>query len=407
MSLKSLFKKRTQLYYKNILRYFRYIFNDHFSLVLFFLIGAGGYAYSNYLAGLTKGDFQAQFVLLLLFFLISIRTGIKIIVEPADQVFLLAKEEEFYSIFKKELIKSYLQSSILTGIFVFLTFPVLRLAMGITTTESLLLFLALSSLKWMNLMVKIYPYFYRKTKRYQKYRIISQIVTFFALNALFFIQLKFFSIFLLIFASLTAFLFINEKIYFNHSLKWDVMIEAEEARLHRLYRFIALFIDIPQIDSGVNRLSFLDPLIEKLTLTYPKAPYYYSLRIVIRNAEYRSLILRLTFFAAFFLFLTNSYLLSFIFTVFFIYILGFQLISMVQMNKNMPQFKIAPVSEKNQEDSVIYLINQILILMTVILGIVGTINLGWIGLSLFPIGWLASYLFSHYYLTYRLKSNEI
>lgn len=407
MTLKSLFKKRKQLYYKKLLKYLRYIFNDHFSIVLFFLVGAGGYAYSNYLENLTAGNHLSGFFLLILFFLLSIKNSVKLIVEAADQVFLIAKEEKFYPILKKEVIKSYLQSLITIIVLVFISYPIFVITRNFGKSEGILLFLTIASLKWLNLMVKIYPYFYSKEKTYQKYRLIMQTFTFIILAMVIFIDVKIFSLISLFLAFFLFYLFLKEKIYFNHLLKWNQMIDEEQSRLNKLYRFIAVFVDVPQVTSGVKAFPFLNPIINKMTKAYPKAPYYYSLRMVIRNTEYRSLIIRLNLLAIFILSITPSYILSFVFVIFFIYLLGFQLISIVQMNQSVQQFKIYPVSEKDKVDAALYLINQILILMAIVLGITGTINLGWLGLSFFPLGVLVCYLFSYYYVAYRLKSHKI
>lgn len=407
MTLKSLFKKRNKLYYKNLLKYLRYIFNDHFSLVLFFLIGAGGYGYSNYLEGLSEGNIQARLFLLIIFFFISIKTSFKLVVEDADQVFLLAKEEDFYPIFKEEMIKSYFQSLLPVAFLIFITYPIFTVTTGGTKIEGILLFLALVSLKWLNLVLKIYPYFYQNQMKHHKYSWFMYGLTFLVISSMLFLKIKTIALLVFLFALLVMYLFLKGKIYFNHLLKWDVMIAAEEARMNRLYRFIAVFVDVPQVDSGMMRLSFLDYPLERLSKIYPKAPYYYSVRTVVRNKEYRSLILRLTIIASLFLSMTESYLLSFVFTLFFIYILGFQLITLVQNIKDLPQFKISPVTEKNKTDSALYLINQILIFMGIVIGVTTTVNLGWQGLSLFPVALAASYLFSYYYIPYRLKSNEI
>lgn len=406
MTLKELFRKRRNLYYKELLKYSRYIFNDHFSLVLIFLIGASGYAYSNYLENLIAGDLVSRVVLFILFLLLTMNTSLTLLVEAADQVFLLAKEEEFYSILKKASLMNYLQSLIPTGIIVFISYPILLLTMETSFFEALLVFLSLAALKWLNFMVKLYPYFYYDDETHQKYLGLSWIVTMISLFVLLFINIKI-SSFILFFAAIFIFyLFINGKIYFNHRLKWNQMIQLEENRRNKLYRFIAVFVDIPQVDSGVKRLAFLDRLFDQLTRQYSKAPYFYSLRMVVRNTEYRSLILRLYLLAVFFLFISSSYLLSLLFSVLFIYLLGFQLISLVQLNKNLIQFRIYPITEQEKMDSGLYLIHQILILLAIIMGITATINLAWRGLSFFPIGFLMAYLFSYYYVPYRLRTNE-
>lgn len=407
MTLKDLFKKRNQLYYKKLLKHSRYIFNDHFSIVLFFLIGAGGYSYSNYLENLSTGNYQSRLLLLGLFFFLVIQTRIKLIVEPADQIFLLVKEEEFYPILKKEIFTSYLQSLLITFLFTWMASPIILITRNASKIDLFLIFLAIASIKWLNMLVKIYPYFYQDELKAKNYLYAVRVFSFFALILILFLNIKIISILVTTFALFTGVLFINEKIYFEHSLRWPEMISEEEARLNRLYRLIAIFVDIPQRDSGIKALSFMNPFIEKMTKKYPKAPYYYSLRTIIRNTEYRSLIIRINILAVFLLFLNNSYLLALVFTLLFLYILGFQLISLIQMNMNLIQFKITPVEEKDKVYSTLDLMNQILQLSTIVMTLAASFQLAWYGLFIFPIGLLFSYLFSFYYVPYRLKSSQI
>ena len=384
----------------------RYIFNDHFSIALIFLIGAGGYSYSNYLELLSRGDSQPRILLLLLFSFLVIQTRIKLVVEPADQVFLVAKEEEFYPILKKEIFMSYLQSLFVTGLILWMTSPIFLITMNVNKVDIFLIFFAMASIKWLNILVKIYPYFYQDELRAKKLLYSTRVFSFFALLLILFLNVKVMAFITNALALLTAFLFMREKIYFGHSLRWPEMIAEEESRLNRLYRFIAIFVDIPQRDSGIKALAFMNPVIKKMTKNYPKAPYYYSLRTVIRNTEYRSLIIRINIMAVFLLFLTHSYLLALVFVLLFLYILGFQLISLIQMNQNVIQFKITPVKEKDKVYSSLHLMNQILQLSTFIMTLAATAQLAWYGLTIFPIGLIFSYLFSFYYVPHRLKSSQ-
>lgn len=407
MTIESLFKKRRKLYYKELLKYLRYIFNDHFSLVLVFLIGAGGFAYSNYLEDLTNGDLQAKFVLLVLYFILSIYVSISLIVEPADKLFLLAKEEDFYPVFKKIIMQSYLQSLILIALIVFISYPVSSVIMAVSRLEGVFIFLTLAGLKWLNLLIKMYPYFHQNKKKYQLINWIIKLFTIVVVALMIFVNIKIIAFLILVLTFFSMYLFLKGEIYFNHSLKWDVMIEAEEARMNRMYRFISVFVDVPTIESRTKRLSFLDYPLERLSKIYPKAAYYYAVRLVTRDSEYHRLILRLTLLASLFLWMIDSYRITVIFSLLFIYLLGFQLISLVPKIKELPQLKLYPVSEQEKVQSVIYLINQILICMGIFMMIVYLISDGWIGVTLLPINILASYLFSYHYIPRRLKLNEL
>ncbi len=72
----------------------------------------------------------------------------------------MAKEEEFYPMFKKESVMSYFQSLLPVALLVFISYPILLITMETSFVEGILIFLSISALKWFNLMVKIYPYFY-------------------------------------------------------------------------------------------------------------------------------------------------------------------------------------------------------------------------------------------------------
>ena len=47
-------------------------------------------------------------------------------------------------------------------------------------------------------------------------------------------------------------------------LGWDRMIHMEETRLHRIYRFINLFTDVPQITAAAKRRKYLDGLLNRM-----------------------------------------------------------------------------------------------------------------------------------------------
>ena len=49
-------------------------------------------------------------------------------------------------------------------------------------------------------------------------------------------------------------------------LGWDRMIHMEETRLHRIYRFINLFTDVPQITAAAKRRKYLDGLLNRIPL---------------------------------------------------------------------------------------------------------------------------------------------
>lgn len=121
MNMIEIWKKRVRLHQKKMMRYMKYVFNDHFVLVCLFLIGALGYAYSNFLKSLA-GDFIWGRPIVLVIFVLLILTGkLATLIQPADAVFLLPKEEQMKDYFKgAKMYSSLLPSFIIVLITAFL-----------------------------------------------------------------------------------------------------------------------------------------------------------------------------------------------------------------------------------------------------------------------------------------------
>src|SRR5699024_9256913 len=137
MTLNHLFQKRYTLYVKNLLKYARHIVNDHFVLILFLLIGAGGYTYSQFLETVTYGMVEPRLFVLLLFLGLTSTGSITLLLEPADRIFLLPKEREFREIFKRLTIRSYASQMISTALITFVAFPIFVTTLDAKTLDSL------------------------------------------------------------------------------------------------------------------------------------------------------------------------------------------------------------------------------------------------------------------------------
>lgn len=403
MTLKSLFDKRFTLYFKDLLKYSKLIVNDHFVLILFLLLGAGGYAYSEFLNTVTLGMVQPRLLVAILFFLLTSSGSITLLLEPADRIFLLAKEHEFKPIFKKRTARSFLAQSLSAAVITFVTFPIFVTTLDASTSDSLFIFATLMALKWLNLLVKIQPFFHNDKENARKLKWGMHAFKLLGILSLLFFHIQLTAILIGITALINAYFFFTEKIFFNHVFKWETMIEAEENRMQRIYRFIQMFVNVPHVEAKIYRLPWLDRFLDSFTKRYQKAPYYYILRTVARNPEYSMLILRVSMIGMLLLAVTESFLISSLLMVLFLYLIGFQMISLVdEMNKT-PQFQMYPITEKIKKDSVLRIIFEIMLITTVFLTLGSLYIQGLMGFILFPIGILFAYLFSQFYVPQRLK----
>src|SRR5699024_4482610 len=214
MTLEGLFKKRYSLYMKNLLKYARHIINDHFVLVLFLLIGVGGYTYSQFLETVAYGMVEPRILVLFLFFVLTSAGSITLLLEPADRIFLLPKEREFRGIFKHLTARSFASQMISTALLTFVTFPIFVTTLDVSTTDSLFIFLTLASLKWLNLLTKIYPFFCTHQKQERKLELAMQVLKILTLISLLFIQIRITVIIITAIALFSAYQFFTEKMYF-------------------------------------------------------------------------------------------------------------------------------------------------------------------------------------------------
>lgn len=399
MTLKSLFDKRYSRYLKAILKYSRHIVNDHFIFIIAILLGAAALAYSDFLETLTPGMIQPRLFLIVVYLIITATGSVTLLLEPADQIFLLPKENEFRQIFKKLTIRSYLTSLISLAVLTLVTFPLLAVTINAQQIDGILLFLALASLKWMNLLTKIAPFFNLPNKNFQ---LANHAVKLLAIASLLFLSIQWTAIIVIISAIILALLFYTERIFFTHVFKWTEMIEAEETRLQRLYHFISQFTDVPNIEPRIKRLAWLDKPIQALTKSNPNPSYYYIVRLFARNPEYSMLVLRLTLVACILVVFTESLVLGIVITMLFLYLIGIQLLSLLNEMARLPQFQMYPIQENEKTQAVIQIIFQVLILVSLVVALASINAQGLIGLTLFPLGLCFALLFSRRYAPRRI-----
>ncbi len=404
MTLNELFKKRQTDYIKELMRYGRVIFNDHFVLILLLLVGAGGYVYSNYLETLAFDALEPRIFVAFLYYLAVSMGSVNLLLEPADQIFLLPKELAFKEIFKKMTALSFLRSLASVALIAIVTWPIFVATVGAPTSHLFFVFLALASLKGLNLFVKILPFFEKDSEKLLKTNIAIVAIKLITILYLVFFNIVGASLLIFALAAGIGFRFFTDKWFSAQLFNWSAMIEAEEKRMQRVYRFIGMFATVPNIETSIKRLPWLDPALEWLSKRKPTAPYYYLLRTTARNSDYSMLVIRAAVVGALLLAVTGTLVVSSLLLLLFLYMIGFQLISLVSEIERVPQFKLYPIAQATKEEAVYRLIFQVLLVVSVLLSLASTLQLGVEGLLLLPIGVIFAYLFSRIYAPHRVQT---
>ena len=95
------FLLRRQRHQKKMMKYMRYVLNDHFVLVCLFLVGGLAFYYSNLLKQLPP-DFPWSLPIVEVVWWLVLPFGrLATLVEPADMTFLLPKEKEMGKYLKR------------------------------------------------------------------------------------------------------------------------------------------------------------------------------------------------------------------------------------------------------------------------------------------------------------------
>src|SRR5690625_3578 len=102
-----LFNERLKEYILLINRYLRYIFNGHFAIAILFGIVTLAIYYQKWLANLSP-DFPAGIVIAIVFGVVVFYNPIQTFLKEPDKVFLIAKENEMGSYFRRSLVYNYL-----------------------------------------------------------------------------------------------------------------------------------------------------------------------------------------------------------------------------------------------------------------------------------------------------------
>ncbi|MDT1996924.1 ABC transporter [Carnobacterium divergens] len=406
MNMIEIWKKRVRLHQKKMMRYMKYVFNDHFVLVCLFLIGALGYAYSNFLKSLA-GDFIWGRPIVLVIFVLLILTGkLATLIQPADAVFLLPKEEQMKDYFKgAKMYSSLLPSFIIVLITAFLM-PLLVATTTLTFFDMVYFIVMLLMLKNWELDLQIYAL---KVSQKQERHLLTliKVVTVAILSGISLFIYPIIGVALAILVSIGSRNWLSKK--GSHQVyQWEWMVSSEQQRMHRIYQFINLFTDIPSLKGKVRRRKYLDGFLKGIKPVHQKTFDYLYARTFLRGTEYSGLFIRLTGIAAILIVVTHSFYVGLFLAVIFIYLTGFQLLPLYFHYDNMALTNLYPVKETVKTGALKRLLMMILLCQSVIIVIASLLVLSITESLLMGIVALVfSVVFCQFYLPSRIKKMKL
>lgn len=362
--MNDLWKKRQQNYQSFLLKYSKYVLNDHFIIALLFFAGGLALAYSHLVKNLPNQPFwwEIPVVILALLFLLQFGRSVTLL-QAADIVFLSPLEYQLPLYLQKAFRYSFARSGFIQILGWIVILPLI--VQGLHWSNWLILLLLGQQLLlkycWQQLdFAKAYQPAFAKVA----WQIgIHWLLPLGCLTLLIWGRLP-----------ISLLIVIAGIFYLNHQIKlqqqaavfsWKLMINLEEQRLQGVYRLINLFIDVPQIKGKVRRLHWFDRWLPSAQKTTNGFEFLFS-RSFLRRSEYSGLYLRLILLMIFLNVIFQNNWLQLAVILIGIYLIGFQLFPLFSTFEENVFVHLYPISAQQQTDAFSKLLQRVLVIALLI-----------------------------------------
>ena len=403
MNSATIFEARVRKYQKKSMKYIRYMLNDHFLIVLFFLFGFIMVQYSSWIQTIRVLEWPLLGLLAVLLASIPFFGGIATLVEPADAIFLSVVGQDFKGYLQKAIRRSWVLPLLVMLVSTGITFPIVAQAFG--TNMSMFVKLYLLQVLFKDLLFRCTKYAYRGVLHFTW---MEKIGVYLIAVANFFGMLLWISegwSFALFVIPILLSIFIEQ--YYGKAAfvyRFNSMIELELTRQQRIYRLYALFVDVPMVHKPqAQRRSYLDAVLKLLVGKNPSGHRYLVSRTVVRTSQYMSLLLQLAVVSFVVALFSQEYYWNFIINALLVMLLGFQLVGVIQSaNTQNSHFSSLADNNVRLQDNLSVLM-WTMVASGIVLGISSVMGMreviGLVGIIIYPIFGI---LFTQFYLRYRL-----
>ena len=402
MNSAELFETRVRKYQKKSMKYMRYVLNDHFLIVLFFLFGFIMVQYSSWIQSIRVLELPLLGLLGALLASVPFFGGVATLLEPADGIFLSVVGQDFKAYLQKAIRRSWMLPILVMLASTGIIFPIVAQAFG--TNLSMFVKLFLLQVLFKDLLFRCTKYAYRGVLHFtwmEKLGIyMIAVANFFGM---FLWISEGWSIVLLVIPVLLI-IFVEQ--YYGKAAfvyQFDKMIEMELERQQRIYRLFALFVDVPMLHKPhAHRRTYLDGVLKMLVGNHPSGHRYLVSRTVIRTSQYMSLLLQLAVVSFVVALFSQPYYWNFIVNALLMMLLGFQLVGVIQ-SANTQNSHFASLVDSNtrlQDDLSVLMLTMVL--SGIVIGISSAIGMreliGLVGIVFYPI---FGVFFTQFYLRFR------
>ena len=293
MNSEQLWGSRFKTYQKKVMKYAKYMMNDHFMIVFFFLFGFLLFQYSTWLKTIRILEWPLILFVSLLLAVFPLFGEIATYVEEADLHFLSVIGEDFKPYFKRAIRYSWIFPLVMNGIATIFVLPIFMQAYGNGTIPFIDIFVTLLSLKGFHFMVQK-SVLEGKLPKNSYYNLALYLVNSICLFGILSLIPNIFSLLMalvLMVLSIVLYRFASAKpVHFV----WNELIGHEQMRQQRIFRVIALFVDVPFLKKHqAKRNQSLDIFVGKLTPNRIHPYRYLLVRTALRSSNYVTVFLQM------------------------------------------------------------------------------------------------------------------
>ena len=402
MNSAELFETRVRKYQKKSMKYMRYVLNDHFLIVLFFLFGFIMVQYSSWIQSIRVLELPLLGLIGALLASVPFFGGVATLLEPADGIFLSVVGQDFKAYLQKAIRRSWMLPILVMLASTGIIFPIVAQAFG--TNLSMFVKLFLLQVFFKDLLFRCTKYAYRGVLHFtwmEKLGIyMIAVANFFGM---FLWISEGWSIVLLVIPVLLS-IFVEQ--YYGKAAfvyQFDKMIEMELERQQRIYRLFALFVDVPMLHKPhAHRRTYLDGVLKMLVGNQPSGHRYLVSRTVIRTSQYMSLLLQLAVVSFVVALFSQPYYWNFIVNALVMMLLGFQLVGVIQSANTQNSHFASLVDSNTRLKDDLSVLMLTMVLSGIVIGISSAIGMreliGLVGIVFYPI---FGVFFTQFYLRFR------
>ena len=402
MNSAELFETRVRKYQKKSMKYMRYVLNDHFLIVLFFLFGFIMVQYSSWIQSIRVLELPLLGLLGALLASVPFFGGVATLLEPADGIFLSVVGQDFKAYLQKAIRRSWMLPILVMLASTGIIFPIVAQAFGTNLSMFVKLFL---------LQVFFKDLLFRCTK--SAYRGVLHFTWMEKLGIYMIAVANFFGMFLwisegwsIVLLVIPVLLSIFVEQYYGKAAfvyQFDKMIEMELERQQRIYRLFALFVDVPMLHKPhAHRRTYLDGVLKMLVGNQPSGHRYLVSRTVIRTSQYMSLLLQLAVVSFVVALFSQPYYWNFIVNALLMMLLGFQLVGVIQSANTQNSHFASLVDSNTRLKDDLSVLMLTMVLSGIVIGISSAIGMreliGLVGIVFYPI---FGVFFTQFYLRFR------